>query len=209
MGLNNIGTPQIGNRAIIQLAIEAGIAALIQSLVLFGMDRKTLLEKVAGVLQETMEAMLGKPGKQAHPALNQAVIAEVLTLMQPGDIWGAINTDVLDKLLDYLSIDPTAQVAPVRSLPQTVPVAGPDSLTTQRDAQTPTQVTVTFPAPPEGFDAYEVYVSYRMVKRGDNAPVDGVVTDVIALPEGSYSIRVLYVDRAGHRMSRFGTPAQV
>jgi len=201
MGIQNLGTPQVANRAIVQLAIEAGIVDLIKSLVAVATDKRSLLLQIVDTLGDAVE------GKSVHPALNTQFFAEVLEKASADDLIVAFNMDVLDKVLEYIDSDSDSAVVSVKSLPRTIPVDGPAETSVVRDRDT---VEITFSEPPVDW-AYEIYVDLKYVGKGAQATatvVDGLVTHSLVMPfDGeTHTVRVLFVDPSGS-MTRFGPVA--
>jgi len=201
MPLNNIGTPQVANRALLPLAIEAGLLDLVRYLVPIAVDKRTLLERIIEALEQ---AVAGNP----HPCLNMTVFQEVLEMIRPGDVYNAINVDTLDRLLEIVNENPKAPVMEVKALPKMALVGSPPIVKAGRDRQKPTQVNVVFSAPPA--DAkYEIYLDLQLALIGNKDPdEDGYVYERLLVPEDGkrHSVRVLF-NLPENRMTPFGPPA--
>lgn len=175
----NIGVSQVANRAFVPLAIEAGILSVIKSLIPLAADKLSLLASI----------------KEALEASNAPLAA-------------ALNTQTLDAILDYMSDLESSPVLSVEKLPRLKNEAGPSSVSAARDAGAPTQVNVTYSAPPAGYTA-EIYLDGVFQKHSIAAASGGFVNDFIAnvpVDGVSHSIRVLYRTEDGS-ITRFGTLA--
>lgn len=177
--IDNIGVPQVANRAFVPLAIEAGIEGVIQGLVGLAVDKRTLLIQ----LVETLGA--------SNPALA-----------------AGLNLATLDAILAYISRKSAAPVVEVEKLPRLLDESGPASVSAGRDGGVPSQVNVTFSAPPAGYVG-EIYLDGVFVKSSAAAPVGGFVNDFIAgVAAGAHTVRVLFRSAEGSQ-TRFGPIAPV
>lgn len=178
MNIDNIGIPQVANPAIVALAIDAGIVPLIESLVPLATDRISLLI--------ALKEALGGGANPPNPELA-----------------AALNTQVLDAILGYMSSLPGARVVPAERVRRVLDHSGPLSLVAARDINALGQVNVTFNEIPPGFTSYELYVNERFWKAGTLPGVEGWVNEAIQdVPPGQQVIRVCYVN-ADNQMSRF------
>lgn len=211
-GIQNIGVPQVANRAIVPLVFQSGIVDMISDLVPVATDKQTLLLMITHELEK---AFAGQP---PHPALNMSVFAEILQYIQPGQVYTAINMDVLDKVLDAISEDPLSPLLKAENLPGTSLHPGPEEVQAARDANDPDIVHVVFTEPPtvqlpdESFYTweYELYIGLKFIKRGNvEGSAEGYVHEQIApVPETGQQMfaRVLYVTQDGE-LTLFGPPA--
>lgn len=185
----NIGQTTISSAGFVPLAIEAGIEAVINSILSgLAMDRRSLVIAVKDAL------------KDSNPELA-----------------AAINTDNLQAVIEFISLS-TGTLYMTNELPKTVDVAGPASVTATRDGGVTTQVNITFSAPPtvEGSDPTAWWDARILL---DGVPVktltniDGtsgfVNTFIENVTAGGHTIRVLYVDPATGDQGLFGQLASV
>ena len=223
--LDNIGVPQVANRAIIPIAIQAGLADLVAALVPMATNRLTLLVALVAELEKAQAYALGQSTTPPHATLNLAVLQDVLLHTHPGEIYQAINTDVLTRLLDYIDADIAAPVMSVSKLPDTLHAPGPAIVTAERDPEDASALLILFSEPPltavtdaqgnviETLCEYELYLNLRLVRRGSEAPVGGMVCETLpnvpaTVAQLPHSIRVLFVDGDGC-LSQFGPTALV
>lgn len=211
-GIQNIGVPQVANRAIIPLVFQSGIAEMVVDLVPIAVDKVTLLMMIT---RELEKAFAGLP---PHPALDMNVFAEVLNYIEPGQVYSAINMDVLDRVLETISDNPLSPVMLASRLPGITLTPGPAEVFAGRDPNDPSIVRVTFTEPPTvqlpdgSFYTweYELYIGLKFIKRGSVEGSDeGYVHEQIApVPETGQQmfVRVLYVTQDGE-LTPFGPPA--
>ncbi len=200
MSLINVGAPQIVNRGIGQIMIEAGLADLIEALVTVGTNERSLLEHIMEELEYAFQyyedAMAGRtPKVWPRPEINLEVFSEVLAIESPGNIYEAINTDLLRYLLKYLDDKADAQVKTVSALPPLAPIDGPKEVFAGRNINKPEEVNITFTAPPEEY-TYEIYLDLRYVKSGSlKDSGDGYVYETLSVPKDDqqHTVRVVYV----------------
>lgn len=179
--INNYGAPQIANKAFVPLAIEAGIEAVITSLVTLATTEKALVVAVKDALEGS------------NPELAAA--------------W---NQQTQSAVLDFLAFKAKTAFALVKDLPDTVNEPGPASVSAGRDGSTPTQVNISFSGPPtvdvevdDGAGGvttvqktykYAIYLDGLFQKVGNNTAVEGWVNDYLSdVAAGSHTIRVLFV----------------
>lgn len=184
MSVNNIGTPQVANRAFVALAIEAGIEPVIRSLTGLATDKRTLL--------------IG--------------LVEALEVSNP-PLAAGLNTQTLDAILNYMALDVDAAVLPADRLPELLDEDGPASVFAGRDGGDASQVNFSYNEPPSGYTA-EVYLDGVFVKHSTLAATDGTVFDIIQnVAAGSHTVRVLYrrdaTDSQPIAVTRFGPVANV
>lgn len=177
--VHDIGAPMVVNRAFVPLAIEAGIEAVIKSLVTLGMSKRELLIQLVAALQDT------------NPALA-----------------AALNIDTLDAILRYMTSQAKTPIVLAADLPVMLNEAGPASVAAARDGGAPTQVNVTFSDRPQGY-RYAIYRDGVLAKIGDLAASDGFVNEAIqdVVADGqSHTVRVLFIS-AELGTTRFGPVA--
>lgn len=161
--IDNLGVPQVANRAFVALAIEAGIEVTIKSLVGLARDKVSLLLGLKEALEEN------------NPALA-----------------GALNLQTLDAIMEYLSALPDAAVVDADKLPKLLNENGPSEVYGGRDDKDSSQINFSYTAPPEGYTA-EVYLDGVFVKHSTLAPSAGYVYDILQkVDEGEHLLRVLY-----------------
>lgn len=173
--MDNLGVPQVANRAFVALAIEAGIEVTIKSLVGLARDKVSLLLGLKEALEEN------------NPALA-----------------GALNVQTLDAIMEYLSVLPNAGVVDADKLPKLLNENGPAEVYGGRDNNDSSQVNFSYTAPPEGYTA-EAYLDGVFVKHSTLAPSAGYVYDILAnVVAGAHTLRVLYRNPDGD-ITRFST----
>jgi len=181
VNLTNVAVPSVANQAFVPLAVEAGIEAVIASLVPLAKDKRTLLVELVGALENT------------NPALA-----------------AALNMDTLDAILRFMASKAKAPVVLTRDLPETVHEAGPASVSAARDGGDPTQVNVTFSEPPAGYK-YAIYVDAVLSKVGSLAADSGWVNEAVTgVPDDgqAHTVRVLFITPENH-ITLFGPIAYV
>lgn len=172
----NVGVPQVANRAFLPLAVEAGIVAVIQSLVPLATDKLSLLFSIKQALENS------------NPALANA-----------------LNTQTLDAILAYMETLPSAFVVSADKLPSLENEAGPASVAAARDGGVPTQVNITYSAPPEEYTS-EIYFDGVFRKHSMEAGSNGWVNEALAnipVDGQQHTIRVLFRTPDGN-VTRFG-----
>lgn len=173
INITNLGMPQVANRAFVALAIEAGIEAVIRSLVGLAVDKYTLLVGL----------------KQALEVPNKPLA-------------DALNFQTLDAIMDYISTKSGSAIVNANQLPSLLDADGPVSIAAAWQEGVPGQVNVTFNAPPEGWTS-EIYLDGVFYKHSTEAGTEGWVNDSLqSVPAGAHTIRVLYRDGSGN-ISRF------
>lgn len=175
-----LGKTKYVNRAFVQLAVEAGIVPVIQSLVGLALDADDLLFQ-----------------------LKRALEADNLELAK------ALTPDTLRKLLEYAGIiGQVPPVLLPLQLPPAADQDGPASVFAGRDGGTPTQINITFSGQPANY-LYEIYLDGLFQKRNNLAPSGGFTNDILSGVVDDnlqHTIRVLYVTPAG-ALTRFGSIA--
>lgn len=181
MNASNIGTPTIASRGFVPLAVEAGITQTIAALVSgLAVDARTLLLALKAALSDVNDPLAA--------ALNMDNLAAIIAYMERAGL-GVIAASSL----------------PVSRLPVLLDQDGPASVTAARDGSQPTQINVTFSAPPDGY-TYELYLDGVFQKAGNNTASNGWVNDAISdVPADAqpHTARVLFVDPNGDQ-TRFG-----
>lgn len=165
--LLNVGVPQVANRAIVPLALDAGIEMTLASLVPLAMDHISLLEALKSALQPD------------NPALA-----------------AALNLPTLAAILEALN-GPLAAVVPADKLPEFLDQPGPPSVTARRDSGIPSQVNVTYTKPPVQFTAEIYLDGRLVKHSDANATAGFVNDSIADVPAGSHTIRVLYRSSIG------------
>jgi len=185
----NIGAPTIASRGFVPLAVEAGIANTIKSLISgLALDARSLLLEIKSVLSADNEPLAA-----------------------------ALNMDNLAAIIAYMELSGTGIMAasglPVTRLPVLLDEDGPAVVSAGRDGGEPTQVNIGYSAPPDGYTA-EIYLDGVFAKRSDLAPTGETVFDIVpgvpvdGLP---HTIRVLFSTVDGEtgeeQQTRFGPVA--
>ena len=169
---------QLVNRAIIPLAIEAGIVAVLRSVASHGMTRVEL-------------------GNAAHDALR---------VSNPPLAKAMLDPRIVDTILDYIQQKYTSPLIDAGDIPEMLDVDGPAGTWVSRSGRT-VSITWTTPPDGFVSEIYfdGVFIKRSAVTdEGDgNADDTFQVPDGI-VPGGEHTIRVLYVREIDGATSRFG-----
>lgn len=177
--IENLDVPQVANRAVIPLAVEAGIADVIRSLVGLAVDKRTLLIGLKRQLART------------NPPLARA-----------------LNTQTLDAVLDYLRRTGRSAFVDAAYLPPLLDADGPAVVSAGRDASDPAQINIGFSAPPADHTA-ELYLDGVYIQDSTQPPTDGTVYDILTgVAPGDHTVRVLFRTPTGG-LTRFGPVANI
>lgn len=186
-GHANIGTPQVLSRAAVALAVSQGIVTLIKSMVNIATDKMTLLLALKDHLGGG-EQPINKP------------------------LADALNMELLDLILTYMGSVPGSEYVPASAMPKLLPQAGPASFFAARDGGLPTQLNISFTAPPAGF-TYEVYQDAKRVLAGSQAAQpSGEVWEVVqGVPQDGEvkTFRVLFVRTEDGALTLFGPAVSI
>jgi hypothetical protein len=168
--VTNISQSSVASRGFLPLAIEAGIEAVVESIV------SGLALDITSLTIATIEAIEG-----TNKPLSEA-----------------LRIDTMSAIVDYMYRSGSGIQAvsglPTPSLPILVNTAGPVSVSAAFDGGTPTQVNITFSESPDAYTDYEIYLDGVYQKTGNNVPAGGFVNDSISdVAAGAHTIRVLYL----------------
>lgn len=172
-------TNTYANRALVPLAVEAGILPVINSLTPLAMTEGALLYAL----------------KQALASTNPPLAA-------------ALTTQTLAEIMEYAATVNNA-VAPATELPDVLNLDGPASVSAARDGGLNTQVNVTFSGQPVGFEyeIYLDGVFQKRAGLAPSAGFTNEAIQNVAA--GAHTIRVLYVRVSDGAISRFGQLANI
>lgn len=170
------------NRAVLLLALEAGIAQTIVSVIGLGADSSTLLARVKGALRDD------------NPALVES-----------------LTPNVFDALIRHLQESGQLDaIVPDNQLPGLLDEDGPEGVFVSWQVETPETIFITWSAPPAGYLS-EIYVDGVFMKRSTQEG-SGTVDDSVVVPglsAGEHTVRVCYFDPVAGAVTRFGVLAVV
>ncbi|MFP4322645.1 MAG: hypothetical protein ACLFTK_09340 [Anaerolineales bacterium] len=185
--LDNIYDSHIAARGFVPLAIEAGIETVIRSVTPLARDETSLLLALKTALWESNRPLAD-----------------------------ALSIPTLRAIMKHLAARENASVMLADDLPTLLDQDGPATVNAARDGSVPTQVNVSYIAPPtETIDAEEVawtgeiYVAGNFAKHSTVAAVDGWCHDLVQhVGPGAVTIRVCYRSPRGE-ITQFGPIVEI